>query len=203
MASDLPSEAWIEAFAKQCTEQLYEDAHRFAARRAGAVRKAGGIADDYYVRELVQNVISDTAAGVLRWDPTVKSLPEHVWDAIRTRTNHDRLRAKRYRHEAIDGVDPDAPSNFIGEVEAALEDRAPSASPELATLANEWLAELRELAAPFPALVRMVDAFEAGATTRADVMHVTGLSEKECNLARVQLRRLVRKLSLSCPVEPA
>jgi hypothetical protein len=111
------SEDWIEAFAKECTEQLYEDARRFAAWRAGPVRRAGGVADDYYVRELVQNVLSDTAAGVRRWDPSAQTLREHVWDAIRSRSNHDRVRAERYRHLLVDMLDPDAPDNLLGEIE--------------------------------------------------------------------------------------
>lgn len=191
----LPSEAWLDAFASQCTAKLYDDAHRFAAWRAGAVRKEGGLADDYYARELVQNALSDTASGVLRWDPADKALQEHVWDAIRTRTNHDRLRAKRYRHEPIDVFDTEAPGELLGEIEAALESRAPSASPALATLTAEWLAALREHAASSSSLRCMLDAFEAGASTMADVMHLTGMSEKEYDATRLRLDRLVQKLA--------
>lgn len=190
-----PSDSWIDAFARQCTEQLYDEARRFAAWRASAVGKEGGLADDYYARELVQNAFSDTLAGVLRWDPTAETLQEHVWDAIRTRTNHDRMRAKRYRHEPIDVFDPEAPRELLGEIEVALEDRASSTSPEIATLTAEWLAELREHAPPASAVGRMLDAFEAGATTMADVMHHTGMLEREYDAARLRLDRLVQKLA--------
>lgn len=190
-----PSEAWSSAFSRECTSELYDDARRFAAWRARAVAKEGGLVDEYYIRELVQNALADTATGILGWNPTEKSLREHVWDAIRTRTNHDRLRAKRYRHEAIDVFDPDASDELLGEIEVALAARATSANPERATLAGEWLAELRAHAAPSSGVRRMLDAFKAGATTTSDVMHFTGMSEKECDAARGRLDRLVRKLS--------
>ena len=189
----LPPEAWIEAFARECTEQLYRDAQRFAAWRAGAVRTAGGLADAYYVRELVQNVLADTATGVLRWEPADKTLREHVWDAIRTRTHHDRIRAKRYRHEAIDVLDPGASGVLLGEIERALEVRASVASPALAAITAERMAELRTHAAPSSPLGRLLDAFEAGAFTKADVMFLTGMSHKDYHAARLRLRRLGRE----------
>src|SRR3954451_24658376 len=71
------TDAWHDAFTAQCTDQLYDAGRRFAARRAAVVAWCGGVVDDYYVRELVANVISDTAAGTLRWDPVVQSLEAH------------------------------------------------------------------------------------------------------------------------------
>jgi AraC-like DNA-binding protein len=131
-----------------------------------------------------------------------KTLREHVWDVIRTRTNHDRLRAKRYRHEPLDVFDPEAPEELLSEVELALADRATCSSPELATLAAQWLGELRRHVAPSSDLGRMLDAFEAGATTMGDVAHLTGLSEKEYCAARLRLDRLVNRLTLDSRAEP-
>lgn len=190
-----PTKEWSAAFASECTAQLYDEARRFAAWRARAVGNEGGLADEYYTRELVQNAVADTAAGVLRWDPTSKTLREHVCDAIRTRTNHDRLRARRYRHEAIDVFDPEASGELLGEIEATLAERSACVSPELAILAAEWFSELRERVAPSSKVARMLDAFKAGATTMADVMHLTGMSEPEYDAARLRLDRLVEHLS--------
>src|SRR5215468_405389 len=103
------SGAWLDAFTAQCTDQLYEVGRRFAARRAAVVSWCGGVVDDYYIRELVANVISDTAAGILHWDPAAQRLEAHVLDAISRRSNHDCSRALRYRHEAVDLFDPEAP----------------------------------------------------------------------------------------------
>lgn len=190
----IPSEDWIEAFARQCSEQLYEDARRFAAWRAGPVRRAGGLADDYYVRELVQNALSDTASGVLRWDPTAKTLRQHVWDAIRSRSHHDRVRAERYHHHRVDMLSPDESDQLLGEVERLLATRAPSTTPAAAIQAAERMAELRVNVDPSSPPGRLLDAIEAGAFTKADVMFLTGMSDEDYQTARRQLLRRVREL---------
>src|ERR1044071_1478935 len=140
------SEAWLEAFTAQCTNQLYEVARRFAARRAAVVARCGGVVDDYYVRELVANAISDTAAGILRWDPAAQSLEAHVLDAISRRANHDCSRALRYRHEAVDLFDPEAPRALIEEVETRLADSVPSLGSGPRPDRGERVNRLRELA---------------------------------------------------------
>jgi hypothetical protein len=191
------SETWIEAFATQCTEQLYEVGRRFAAKRAAVVRCCGGITDDYYIREMVANVVSDTAAGILRWNPEDESLEAHVLDAIWTRTNHDCARALRYRHESIDVFDPESPDTLIAEIEATLADNGPSFGFGHGAAPTERLARLRKLAGTDDThVLGMLDAFEADAITKADVMHFTGMSAKEYHAARSRLTRLVAKLSL-------
>ena len=190
----IPSQAWIEAFSKECTERLYEDARRFAAWRAGPVRRAGGLADTYYVRELVQNVLADTATGVLRWEPSAQTLREHVWDAIRSRTYHDRVRAERYRHHSIDMLDPGAPTKLLAEVERVLATLAPTATPAVGALAVEWMTALRANLDPSSLLGRLLDAFEAGGFTKADVMFLTGMSNRDYQTARRQLARRVHEI---------
>lgn len=186
------TDAWHDAFAAQCTDQLYDVGRRFAARRAAVVARCGGRVDDYYVRELVANAISDTAAGTLCWDPAVQSLEAHVLDAISRRANHDCSRALRYRHEAVDFFDPETSWALVEEVEAKLADAVPSVwyGAKL-----ERVTELRELAGHEDAHVLLVlDAFEAGATTKSDVLHFTGLSDREYRAAQKRLMRLAAKL---------
>ena len=187
------TDAWHDAFAGQCTDRLYEVGRRFAARRAAVVARCGGRVDDYYVRELVANAISDTAAGTLCWDPAAQSLEAHVLDAISRRANHDCSRALRYRHEAVDFFDPETPRALVDEVEMKLADAAPSVwyGAKL-----ERVTQLRELAGREDAHVLLVlDAFEARATTKSDVLHFTGLSDKEYRAAQKRLVRLAAKLA--------
>jgi len=195
------TDAWHDAFTAQCTDQLYDVGRRFAARRGAVVAWCGGVVDDYSVRELVANVISDTAAGILCWEPAVQSLEAHVLDAISRRANHDCSRALRYRHEAVDFFDPETPRALVEEVQAKLADAVPDLwyGPERGPV--ERVTRLRELAGPEDAHVLLVlDAFEAGAITKSDVLHFTGLSDKEYRAARKRLMRLVAKLE---PGEPS
>lgn len=191
-----PTEAWKDAFAAQCTEQLYAVARRFAARRAAVVGWCGGAADDYYVRELVANVISDTAAGILRWDPAAQSLEAHVLDAISRRSNHDCSRALRYRHEPFEAFDLEAPGALADEVEAKLGDTVQGGWFGLELDPTERLQRLRKLAdADDVHVSRILDAFEAGNVTTSDIMRFAGLSSLEYDAARKRLTRLAGKLS--------
>jgi hypothetical protein len=195
------SEAWLEAFTAQCTDQLYDVGRRFAARRAAVVAWCGGFVDDYYIRELVANVIADTAAGILHWDSEAQSLEAHVLDAISQRANHDCSRALRYHHEAIDLLDPGAPRALIEEVETKLGEAVPGLWFGLGVDPVERVTRLRELAGADDAHVLLIlDAFDAGAVTKSDVLHFTGLSDKVYRSARKRLTRLVAKLS---PGEPS
>lgn len=133
-----PSDDWIETFEAQCTVELLKKAKRFAERRARGVGKAGGIVDDYYVRELVQDVLADTTLGVLRWDPSVESLEQHVQDAIMSRAYHDRVHARRYPRESVDVFDPDASHTAIAAIDASLLDgRAVSAATAVRDLTRD------------------------------------------------------------------
>lgn len=191
-----PSEVWKEAFAAQCTKQLYDVARRFAVRRAAVVGWCGGASDDYYVRELVANVISDTAAGILRWDPADQSLEAHVLDAISRRSNHDCSRALRYRHEPFEAFDLEAPGALIEEVEAKLADAVPGVWFGLELDPTDRLQKLREFVEPDDAHVsRILDAFEAGKVTKSDIMRSAGLSSLAYDAARKRLTRLAAKLS--------
>jgi hypothetical protein len=194
LAPFVPPQDWIDAFEAQCTPKLLHDALRVAAHRARSVQRAGGVVDNYYERELVQDALADTALGVLRWNPSTKSLEAHVGDAIRTRTSHDRIHAKKFHREPIDALAPHAHDTLMAEIQASLGERAPDASLELATHATDRLTALRELAAHDPIVLRMLDAFAAGATTKAEVMLMAKMSDKEYHAARARLGRLVAKL---------
>src|SRR5262245_28626769 len=62
------------AFRAQATEELTRRALRYARQRAALVRRAGRRIDSLYARELVQDALTDTWAGVLAWDPARRSL---------------------------------------------------------------------------------------------------------------------------------
>jgi hypothetical protein len=190
-----PSEAWIEAFAAQCTEALWEAARKYAAHRAVAVRRVNSAADAYYERELVQDALGDTSMQIVRWDPSVRSLKEHIFAVIRTRTYHDYQRANRFRRESFDAGDGDTAPELVAEVEAALQDRTPRADPALAARIAERIAEVRTLAASDPVVVAVLDAADDGACDKADVMHHAQISDPTYHAAKVRLTRIVKKLS--------
>ena len=70
------------------------------------------------------------------------------------------------------------------------------ASRDTAALAEIALAELRELAAEDLVVLQLLNAFATGATTKADVMLLTGMSDQTYHAARIRLDRLVARLLL-------
>ena len=188
----VPSEDWINALEEQCTEEVLQRARRYAARRAHGV---GHIDDGYHASELVQDALSDTTIGVLRWDPSTKTLERHIQDVIKMRTNYDRKRARRFPHESIDVLDPEGESATLAEVEATLLERSSDTPAAPLVLAAERLAKLRQLAAGDRAVLRLLDALARGATCKADALRVAELSSVAYNNARRRLRRLVTQLS--------
>jgi hypothetical protein len=190
------SDAWLDAFETQCTKELLKRARRFAERRARKLRRVGGLADDYYVRELVQDVLGDTTLGILRWDPGSESLEDHVMDAIATRVHHDVVRAKRFPHVSLDAADPDASRMTMAAAEASLLAEREASIATIA-LAEDSFSELWELAAEDPDILRLLGALAKGATCKADVRRVTDMSDHDYHAARRRLDRLIGRLSRS------
>jgi hypothetical protein len=190
----VPSQSWIAAFDTQCTELLLKRARHFAACRARDLGWAGPGNDAYYADELVQNAVTDTLLGVLRWDPNARTFQVHLYDAIRLRVRRDAARAQRFPHQSIDVVGEDGESQALAEAEARLLAEAPEAPPETATRAADTAVELKKLAKGKRLVLRLLDAFADRATTKEDAMRVASMSRAEYHNARRQLARLVDQL---------
>ncbi|MEJ7598507.1 MAG: hypothetical protein WKG01_11405 [Kofleriaceae bacterium] len=190
-----PDEAWIDAFTKQCTEELRLDAKEYAKRRTYGIGKAGAHVDAYTAEELVADALGDTLLGVLAWDPSAKSLYQHVEDAVRSRTRHERKRARRFQHHRID-----APATLheqkttLGEIDTSMRAERGDADTTSMMFAIQVIDQLREIAAGDPLVLRFLDAVIAGARGGADIMHTATLSAKQYRNARDRLRRLAEQL---------
>jgi hypothetical protein len=190
-----PSEAWIDEFTNQCTEQMRLYAKGFAARRLHGLGKLRGYVDDYDAREMVQDILSDTVLGIRVWDPAAKTLQQHVEDVISSRAKHLRDRAKKYVHHRVDAFDDGgAQSGTRGEMEASLQMDRDDDDLMASVAAAEVIAQLRALAVSDREVVRFLDAVEAGARTRDDITHAAKLSKKAFRNARGRLRRLADQL---------
>ena len=186
------SRAWIAEFERQATPELYEKATRYATERARQVTEAGGQGDDDYIVEVVQAAFADTFIGTLTWTPSA-SLEQHVINAIKSRTRHDRERAMERRHLSIDihGVSP-----AVREVEASLaaEHRDGIRDHEVCALAAATLQRIRAEARQDEDVLRLLSAFEAGDLTKQAVITHTGMTERQYRNARNRLAGYVAKL---------
>src|SRR5262245_15005051 len=147
-----PDDTWSDDFQKQLTPKMVDSVRSFARMRGLFVASAGRKVDDYYARELVQDAIGDTWAGVLRWDPTRCTLQCHLVSAIESRTKHQRQHVKENPHDAFGDAH-------------ALSERAENdasmlvADSELAltrVYALETVAQIRELATADKPVLRLL-----------------------------------------------
>ena len=91
-----PSEEWIDAFTKQCTEAMRLDLRAYAKRRARGVGRAGGHVDDGYVHDLVADALANTLFGIVAWDHAVsRSTSTRRTRSAAARGMGDRKRALR------------------------------------------------------------------------------------------------------------
>lgn len=200
-SASAPPEAWIDAFDTQCTAALLKRLRRFAAYRARALGWSSAANDAYYAEELVQDAVTDTLLGVLRWDPSIQPLDRHLLDAVRLRARRDRAHAERYRHYSIDAwsdhgddEDEDDGASFVtAEAEASLQATAPDPAASARTRAA--IAKLRELSGDDLLAQRFLDAIEHDdAHTRAEVMRLAGLTSVDYHNTRRRLARLYSQL---------
>ena len=190
-----PDEAWIDAFTHQNTSELREAAKRYAARRMRRIGESGAHVDEFDIRALVQDALTDTLFGEVTWDPAKNTLEQHVFDTIRYRTRDVRKRAKRYTHQRIDVFDMrEEGTQAMGEVESSLRGDQEMPSPDELLFAQQVIDRLRELAAHDPLVLRLIDAIAEGATEPADIMAVGKLGTKQYRNARERLDRLVKAM---------
>jgi hypothetical protein len=197
-----PSEEWIDAFKKQCTDKLRLDLRDYAQWRARGVQRAGGNVSSTYADDLVADAIVDTLGGGVEWPHDSKSLYQHLEDTIKYRTRHHRKRAERYKHDLIDAVAASADERRAsrGLVEASMAHDRSTETPDDAIFAREVIERIRVLASSDPPVLRYLDAIVAGAQTRSEIMEATGMPMKVFRNARDRLGRIVGQLDLQAGV---
>jgi len=123
---------------------------------------------------------------VLAWDPERCRLEAHVFDGIRFRTRHHRERARRFPHISLESCDEGTHSA----IEDALRAEAETQTPEEAHRSARCLASIHDAARDDQDVKALLDAYRR-AETKADVIRVTGMSDRQYDNARKRLRRLV------------
>lgn len=182
-------EAWLAAYAEQLTPMMVR---RCTAAVVALLRSTVGTSRksaEPYASELVHDALADTFSGVVRWTPSKETLENHLRDVIRWRLRNERQRAAR--HVSLDGpVDSSGQTQTTAEeIEAVL--AAALAQDESAEeRAIERLTELRRLAEGDAEVSAMLQVYERGARSRADVMVLMDLSSAEYKKIRARLCRL-------------
>jgi hypothetical protein len=186
-----PDDAWADEFEKQLSGKLIDGLHKYARPRAFAVAMAGRKVDDYYARELVADAIGDTWSGVLCWDPKRCTLEMHLMRAIQSRSDKHRKHVEANPHDSIG----DESEESRAAEEAATATVSNANDSEQRVYLSEAMSIIRREAVNDRTVLRLLEAFDAGAETKNDVLAFTKMKERTYNNAHARLRRLVRNLT--------
>jgi len=170
---------------------LIDKLRNYARPRALSVAYAGRKVDTYYTRELVQDAIGDTWAGALRWDPLRCSLETHLRRAIKSRSSKHRKFAVDNPHDAI-GDESSASRTAERDASSLVADSEHAAR---SLYARETMAQVRAAAATDKPVLRVLDAYDAGAQTKDDVLAFTKMKARTYHNAHIRLKRIVRNLT--------
>jgi hypothetical protein len=180
----VPDAMWIAAFEAEATAPTLLLVRRYALLRGRGVARAGGRSDAAYADELVQDALSDTIAGVVCWDPSRYRLATHLIGVIRSRSRHERARSMRFRHEALS-------ESLI----AFDSEPAAISNQDRAAVVQQALQALRDAARGDREVLKILDAYAAGAVDKADVLQASGLKPARYTRARKRLRRKTLQLA--------
>jgi len=132
----------------------------------------------------------DTLSGARRWDPAERSLLDHIRATVWSRFMCDQATSSRRQYIPFDGGEN--ARTVRAEVEAVLAAREDDQAA-IARVAEYRLA-LREAAKSDSEVLAILDAVEAGAQNRSEVMIHTNMSLASYRNANTRLSRIRKRL---------
>jgi len=189
----------LDAFRKQLTAEFMQDARRYARKRAKLVREVGRRNDPGYHHDLVQQALADTWSGAASWNPSRRSLLEHVYDLVKQRTFNDRRSLRTERHVSIHAPTR-AANDEISLTARTIEEQISETSdrrvsPVLVShLLDRVVSELHRLTARDADARAIIGCWSRGFIEASDVMTLTGFSEYHYHKVRERILYLAKYL---------
>ncbi len=189
-----PPEEWRRAFEEQATNKAMAGVHTYAGKLARMIERATRRRDALIARELVLDAMSDTFAGIVKWDPAKASLASHLCRVIRSRTAHELDRAGTFVHLSLDDHDASVDAlNHEASSALGVENESPERRRTAAN-ARQVLDGIRKLAGGDKLVLQLLDAYDAGATERHEIVQLTGMKTTAYHNVRRRVHRLADKL---------
>lgn len=182
------SPRWRATFNAQLTKAVMDDVVGYVAKRASWIEHQAGRRTPGVIREMVQDAIGDTFAGVVTWDPKRCSLAFHLKSVIRSRLAHEMERAEAYDHVSTDVLSEEALSDAMAAV------ASPASKPELVEYVDEFAARLRTDAGDDQHVLALIDCYCDGITERREICRDTRMTARAYHNAHRRLKRLVEHL---------
>ena len=184
---DWPPPTWRAQFKAQANDDMMDDVYGYVAKRATWIQHRQGRRAPGLVREMIQDALGDTFAGIVKWDPSRCSLALHLKTVVCSRLSHEYDRAEHFAHINIADADEST-------MQEALGGEPKPSDPNLEAYVDEFEKRLRVLAQDDHAALAILDAYLEGTTERAKVCRVTGLTKATYHNAHRRLKRLAENL---------
>jgi len=189
-----PQQLWRTQFDKQLTDNLVERVLKQATSLIRQVQRDTPWRDQLGPDDRLNNIIMKLLDGKLNWHPERVNLEGFLLWAVSREITHEVRHAKTFPHVSVDDEtrNQDRLDEEASEVLAAQ--RESKREEPVAPCWSLFVGEMRQHAAGDAGVLAIVDAYAQSATTRAEVMKLTGMSKSAYHAAYQRMVRVAKKL---------
>jgi len=191
---DSPQQLWRTQFDKQLTDNLVERVLKQTSSLIRQVQRDTPWRDQLGPDDRLNNILMKLLDGKLNWDPDRVNLEGFLFWAISREITHEVRHAKDFPHVSIDDEsrNQDRLDEEASEVLGAQ--RESKREEPVEPCWSLFVREMRKRAAGDVGILAIVDAYAKRATTRAEVMNLTGMSKRAYHAAYQRMVRVAKKL---------
>jgi hypothetical protein len=191
---DSPQQLWRTQFDKQLTDNLVERVLKQTSSLIRQVQRDTPWRDQLGPDDRLNNILMKLLDGKLNWDPDRVNLEGFLFWAISREITHEVRHAKDFPHVSIDDETRNQ-ERLDEEASEVLDAQRESKREEpVEPCWSLFVREMRKRAAGDVGILAIVDAYAKRATTRAEVMNLTGMSKSAYHAAYQRMVRVAKKL---------
>jgi hypothetical protein len=192
--TDSPQTLWRTQFDKQLTDSLAARVLNQAALLIRHVERDTPWRDQLGPDDRLNNILMKLLDGRLTWDPDRVNLEGFLLWAISREITHELRHAANFRHVSIDDEARNQERLDEDASEALAAQRESKREVPVEPCWSLFLREMKKYAGGDLGVLAIVDAYAKRATTRAEVMKLTGMSKAAYHAAYQRMMRVTKKL---------
>ena len=189
-----PQQLWRTQFDKQLTDSLVERVLKQATSLIRQVQRDTPWRDQLGPDDRLNNIIMKLLDGKLTWDPDRVNLEGLLLWAISREITHEVRNAKKRAHISVDDETRNQDRLEEEASEVLATQRESKREEPVEPCWSLFVREMRTNAAGDVGVLAIVDAYAKRATTRAEVMKLTGMSKSAYHAAYQRMVRVAKKL---------
>jgi hypothetical protein len=190
-----PQPLWRTQFDKQLTDNLVERVLKQATLLIRQVQRDTPWRDQLGPDDRLNNILMKLLEGKLTWDPERVNLEGLLLGAISREIAHEVRHAKKFPHVSVDDESRNQERLEEEASDALAAQRESKHEEPVEPCWSLFVREMRKHAAGDVGVLAIVDAYAKRATTRAEVMKLSGISKTAYHAAYQRMVRVAKKLN--------